>query len=175
MSKPILTVVAILASQVAVAGFSGTASASQSGLTGSPWIDQYIEQVPTAGGGKPVDHSGGPRTGLTRSEVSALAQAGGDTFAGATAASVVPIATQFRDSKSSSDSGKPTGANRSAHGAKSVTDQVEAAALPSVSATLIQSASGGDGGLGPVLPAALIGSLIGAVALGASRLRRPNS
>jgi hypothetical protein len=57
---------------------------------------------------------------------------------------------------------------------QSTADQIAAAtATPAVTASLVQSLSGSEeGGLGPILPAALIGSLLGAVALAAGRFRR---
>ncbi len=153
---------------MALAFLPTAASASQSGLTGLPWVDQYIEQVPTAGGGKVVrDVTGKQRTGLTRSQVSALADAGGDRMAAAISASVLPVAGRGSGSGPASRSGTTPAA--------SIRRQAESVDLPSTSATLIDSASGSNGGLGPVLPAALLGSLIGAVALGASRIRRIGS
>ena len=153
-----------------LAGIPSAASASQSGLTGLPWVDQYIEQVPTAGGGEiSRDAHGRFRTGLTRSEVNALADAGGDRMAAAIAASVSPLAGGNGPGGSAG-----TKAGSSAKTAE-LRRRAESVEIPSASATLIDTAGGGNGGLGPVLPAALIGSLIGAVALGASRIRRIGS
>ena len=152
---------------MALAGLPTAASASQSGLTGLPWVDQYIEQVPTAGGGKVVrDVTGRQRSGLTSAQVNALADAGGDRMAAAISASVLPV------TGGGGGSGPGSG---SAPATASIRRQAESVDLPSTTATLIDSASGSNGGLGPVLPAALLGSLIGAVALGASRIRRIGS
>jgi len=171
MSRRILSLIATGSSIASLAALPTAASASQSGLTGIPWVDQYIEQVPTAGGGKAVrDVTGSRRTALTRSEVAALADAGGDRLAAAVAASVLPLA-----GSNDGPGGKGGSGSSSAKSTASLRRQAEAVAIPSASATLIDSASGGNGGLGPVLPAALIGSMIGAIALAASRIGRIGS
>lgn len=167
MSRPILSSVA---ATVAVAAFGLTpvaAFGAQGGLTGDPWIDQYIEQVPTAGGGKVTGgRKGTLKSGLTKSQVGALVRYGGDRFASTVASSVVPLEGMDADLE-----GKG-GAKRAIEQRAKAADQSRP---PAVTAALIQSLSGSDGGLGPILPAALIGSLIGAVALAASRIRRTGS
>ena len=168
MSRSILSSVATAVALVAIAAAPGSAFGAQGGLTGDPWIDQYIEQVPTAGGGKPTGGAGsGGKTGLTRTQITNLVRYGGDRFAATVAASVAPIGDS---ADGTATNGKP-GTKRIAEVAKSA-DKAEP---PTVSAALIQSLSGSDGGLGPILPAALIGSLIGAIALAASRIRRTGS
>jgi hypothetical protein len=151
------------------------ASASQSGLTGDPWIDQYIELVPSAGGGKPGGTHGRHKSGLSRSQIDALSAAGGDTFAAMTAASVGPVSAR----EAALLAGKKGSRGRNGSGNSADMDQatadriLAATATPALTATLVQSLGGSDdGGLGPVLPAALIGSLLGAVALAANRFRR---
>lgn len=159
----------ILASLVAIAavsftpGLVGAASAAQSGLTGDPWIDQYIEQIPTAEGGKVNDRGGKPRSGLGSGQISNLATAGGDNFAYAVAAMVLPANKATKDGKTSGP----------AVGTAEYVNQIERkAAAPSTTSSIIASLGGGDGGLGAILPIALIGGLIGGIALAASRFRR---
>ena len=171
MDRRILSLFVTAAAILSVALGPSVASAAQSGLTGDPWIDQYIEQIPGAGGGKPSSPRGPRRSGLSGPEIAALADAGGDTFAQATAASVDPISTKqaaLLAAKSGRGAGSPKSADQSA------ADRIAAAtATPAVTASLVQSLSGSEeGGLGPILPAALIGSLLGAVALAAGRFRR---
>lgn len=137
------------------------ASAAQSGVTGDPWVDQYIEQVPTASGGKPTSAAAkGPRTGLSRAQIVALADAGGDRFAAAAALAVAPLPSAGKGSRSSGD--RVAGKSDSANDAKAA----------GTVAVLINAVKGGDNGLGPVLPAVLILSLVGALAFAVSRTRR---
>lgn len=151
---PLIATTAIIASLAA----AGTAVAAQSGLTGDPWIDQYIEQVPTAGGGKPTNRSVRPRSGLSRSEVSTLARAGGDGFAYAVAATVAPLPTEAKGG---------AGARRG----KTAGDFERRSTSQDAAAAIAQAFSGSGGGLGPVFPLTLIGVALAGIALGISRLR----
>lgn len=171
MNHRIVSSFATAAAFLSISLVPGVASASQSGLTGDPWIDQYIELVPGAGGGKPGGPHGHHRSGLSASQIAALSDAGGDTFAQATAASVDPISAKQAAMLAAEAARKARGLKSDG---QSAADRIAAAtAAPAVSASLVQSLSGADdGGLGPILPAALIGSLLGAVALAASRFRR---
>jgi hypothetical protein len=137
----------LLVTLVASAAFAGPAQASTA-VTGDPWIDQYIEQVPTATGNL---HTGNERSqsGLSQQEIAQLAASGGQRFASVTASTVPP-------------------SSRSARRAGSEALAVHVPSMPTALVTSID----GDGGLGPVLPAALIGGLIGAVAFAISRSRR---
>jgi hypothetical protein len=158
----------ILALGLTVAAFSsalavpGVAPAAQSGVTGDPWIDQYIEQVPTASGGKPSNPSGsGHHSGLTRAQVQELANAGGDRFAASAAMAVAPVQ---RGEGSATGTGKGTGRS-----GRAKTSRIHA---PASTSAIIDAIKGTDGGLGPVLPAVLIASLVGAIAFAALRSRR---
>ena len=137
---------------VTVAAFVASASpALASGaVTGDPWIDQYIEQVPTAAG--PHSSSGHTHAGLSQGQINSLQDAGGSTFAAVTAASV-PSAAR----------------SASASGRRALAADTSA---PSVPAALASTFDGGSGGLGPILPAALIGTVIGAFLLAAARQRK---
>jgi len=171
MDRRILSLFATAAAFLSISLVPSVASAAQSGLTGDPWIDQYIEQIPGAGGGKPSGPRGHHKSGLSGPEIAALADAGGDTFAQATASSVDPISAK-QAALLAAKSRRGTDGLKSAD--QSTADRIAAAtATPAVTASLVQSLSGSDeGGLGPILPAALIGSLLGAVALAAGRFRR---
>jgi hypothetical protein len=137
------------------------ASAAQSGLTGDPWVDQYIEQIPTASGGKPSNGTAkGPATGLSRSQILALANAGGDRFAAAAALAVAPLP--------SAGKGSDRGGSKSASGS-GLAEDTQAAGTAAV---LFDAIKGSDDGLGPVLPGVLILSLVGAVAFAIVRGRR---
>jgi hypothetical protein len=135
--SPLLVTLAISAA------FAGPAQASTA-VTGDPWIDQYIEQVPTVTGDA-VKNKGNGSSGLSDAQISELEARGGQRFAAATAATVPPVARKATDAA--------------------------AAEVPSVPAALAGSL-GGSGGLGPVLPAALLAALVGAIALAFSRFRR---
>ena len=170
MNHRILSLFATGAAFLSISLVPGVAAAAQSGLTGDPWIDQYIEQIPGAGGGKPGGSRGHHRSGLSGQQIAALADAGGDTFAQTTASSVDPISAK-QAALLAAKSGRR--ADGSKTGDKSAADRIASAtATPAVTASLVQSLSGSGGGLGPLLPVALIGSLLGAVALAAGRFRR---
>jgi len=148
----ILAVLTAFLSLGAPAAFSATPVAQKSSFADSPWIDQYIEQIPGAGGGLHRD----PRTGawigssgLSGAELAALAAAGGQRFAGAMAAGTPPISQA--GGNSTEDMSKLTS---------------------TLAETLLPT---GDTGLGIALPILLIGSLIGGIAIAGSRKKSARS
>lgn len=149
------TIPTLVATLVVYAAVAVPAQASST-VTGDPWIDQYIEQVPTAGGGV----SGGDHrpTGLSKHEVSALADAGGDQFAAVTAA-VVPASDALRPARKSG---------------RNPADRTNVP-IPSMGSAVVSTFSGSGGGLGPVLPAALLGGLVAAIAFSGIRLHKSGS
>ncbi len=140
----------LLVTLAASAAFAGPAQASTA-VTGDPWIDQYIEQVPSVTGEVRTGNEK-LRSGLSREQISQLADDGGQRYAYVTAATVPP---------------QP----KAAKGARTA---VLAVNVPSIPTALTTTLDGG-GGLGPVLPAALIGGLIGAFAFAFSRFKRGNA
>jgi len=161
MRSRILAAFVAVSAATASFGTGGVAMAAQSGLTGDPWIDQYIEQVPTGGGGRPSNPNGVERytSALGGNRLSALARAGGDRFAFAVAATVVPAP------KSSAGKGDR---DRTVN----IEEAERLAAAPGAAESLVKALGGGGGGLGAILPIALIGSVLGAIALAASRFGR---
>ncbi|MEI6447351.1 MAG: hypothetical protein WCO96_05650 [Actinomycetes bacterium] len=160
------TILALVLATVAFSALSVPmgASAAQSGLTGDPWVDQYIEQIPTASGGKPSNGpSKGIRSGLSSAQIVALANAGGDRFAAAAALAVAPLPSAGQGSEPGSARG-----SRSSSGS-GIADDTQAAGTAAV---LFDAIKGSDDGLGPVLPGVLILSLVGAVAFAIVRGRR---
>ena len=141
----------LLVTLATTAAFAAPANASTA-VTGDPWIDQYIEQVPSVTG-EVRTGSEKVKSGLSREQISEMADAGGQRFAYVTAASVPATRKRSR-----------TGA----HGS------VLAVHVPSIPTALTTSLDG-SGGLGPVLPAALFGGLLGAFAFAFARFRRNDS
>jgi len=151
----------IAASLIGLAMFAGPASsagpiAQQASLTGDPWIDQYIEEVPTATGGRP-SHGGNALSpdysGLSKAEISSLAEAGGQRYAAAMAAATPRTSAR-----------------------EAISREQVAAATPAATAALAETlAGGGDSGLGVLLPIILIGSVFGAIVLAGMRLRSRDS
>jgi len=139
---------------VAASAAAAAPAYASSAVTGDPWVDQYIEQVPNATGevktGNTKSHSG-----LSRQQVQNLSNEGGDRFASVVAATV------------------PGGPGSGPGGTSS--SSTASVSVPSVPAALGTALEGDSGGLGLVLPAALIGSVIGAFALAFSRQRRNHS
>lgn len=167
MGRRIVAATAACSAAICLSGLTGIAGAAQSGLTGDPWIDQYIEQIPTPSGGKPTNQGGGARSrsGLGRGAVSALADAGGDRFAAVVSAVVTPTVKVKATADGTGSGGKTL----------SVAQIEKDSRSPDRAGTLATALGGGGGGLGPVLPIALIGSVLGAIALAASRFGRPGS
>lgn len=138
----------LLVTLATTAALASPAQASTA-VTGDPWIDQYIEQVPSVTG---EVRTGGEKlnSGLSREQISQMAEAGGQRFAYVTAATVPRTSAKARNGAGAT---------------------VLAVHVPSIPTALTTSLDG-DGGLGPVLPAALLGGLIGAIAFAFSRFRR---
>ena len=137
---------------VAASAAAAAPAYASSAVTGDPWVDQYIEQVPNATGEVKTGNEK-PHSGLSRQQVQYLSNEGGDRFSSVVAATVP---------------GGPGPSGTSSSSAASVS-------VPSVPAALGTAIEGDSGGLGLVLPAALIGSIIGAFALAVSRQRRNHS
>ena len=142
---------ALLLVGLVTCGALASPAAAAAAVTSDPWIDQYIEQVPTPTGAVRTGAEKLP-SGLSASEVAALNRAGGDLFAGVTAATVPPRSPDL-----------------------SKADRMATVTATSIPVALTTTLSGGSGGFGLVLPAALLGSIIGAFGLAASRARRGNS
>ena len=155
----------IAASLIGLAMFAGPASsagpvAQQASLTGDPWIDQYVEQVPSATGGKPTRGLSGQDgigssnySGLSQAEINALSEAGGQRYAAAMAAATPRTSAR-----------------------EAISREQAAAATPAATAALAETlAGGGDSGLGVLLPIILIGSVFGAIVLAGMRLRSRDS
>ncbi len=170
---------------------TATARAPTVAPPGNSGVDQYVESIPTAGGKRPTNtiHPGGGGPGasgssgggpggpsggfgsgsgsLARSTQQALARQGSDGLrTGALARSAAP--------------GALGGANRGAAGTVATTHAsravlgVKAAGISSSPLTSIFNAltgSGSSGGLGPLLPAILILSALGAGVLALGRRR----
>ncbi|MCX6388820.1 MAG: hypothetical protein NTX07_08865 [Solirubrobacterales bacterium] len=142
---------------VAASAAAAAPAYASSAVTGDPWVDQYIEQVPNATGEVKTGNTKS-RSGLSRQQVQYLSNEGGDRFSSVVAATV----------PGGPGSGGPGSGGTSSSSTASVS-------VPSVPAALGTAIEGDSGGLGLVLPAALIGSVIGAFALAVSRQRRNHS
>ena len=154
---------------------------------GNSGVSQYLETVPTAGGNQPTNTvhpraggvgaggSGGPgSTGgnggsgavvnIAPSTQRALAGKGPDGVAAAALAQ----ATAPRGGSS----------NMSARGGAAASSaqvaSTDAGASPTASVFKALTGSTGGGGVGPLLPIVLIGSVLAAAGLGLTRRRRPN-
>ena len=144
---------------------------------GNSGVGQYLETLPTAGGGQPtntvhpvggVGGSGGPRrpggTGGTGSSTgSAISPSTARTLAheGSTGSAAAALAQATAPNPIRGTSRRVTSAIATSSGSSPAT---------SVLKTLTGSSSGG--GLGPLLPLVLIGSLLGAAVLALVRRRR---
>jgi hypothetical protein len=145
---------------------------------GNAGVGQYLETVPTAGGGQPSNTvhpvtgavigsggpgnpSGGARTAggdaVSRSTERALAKRGP---AGAAAASLAQATAPRRSSSSTPNTGIPASASTAA------------GSSPASSVFKSLTGSTGGGGLGPLLPSLLIASVLGAGVLALLRRRR---
>jgi len=153
---------------------------------GNSGVSQYLETVPTAGGGQPtdtvhpraggvgVDGSGGPGSpggnGGSRAVATvapstqrALAEKGPDGVAAAALA-------QATAPRGASSHAFADGAAASSAPAASTDD----GSSPTASVFKAFTGSTGGGGVGPLLPIVLIGSVLAAAGLGLTRRRRPN-
>lgn len=150
---------------------------------GNSGVGQYLETLPTAGGGQPtntvhpvggVGGSGGPRRpggtggtggtgGAGSSTGSAISPATARTLAheGSTGSAAAALAQATAPNPVRGTSQRVTSAIATSSGSSPAT---------SVFKTLTGSSSGG--GLGPLLPLLLIGSLLGAAVLALVRRRR---
>jgi hypothetical protein len=146
---------------LALTAASLAAPASAVAYSGDPWIDQYVEQIPTAGG--PKLPGGQQRGGLSQAVVEQLDAAGGAQFASVTAASVPvgALAGKGAGRGPGSAGGKPAGSGSALPGDA----QQPIAALAS-------TITGDHGGLGAVFPAVIIGTVLGGLGLAAFRLRK---
>jgi hypothetical protein len=158
---------------------------------GNSGVGQYVETVPTAGGGRPTDtvhpgggagHSGGPGgtssggpsgtsggsggggggSAITASTAHALAQQG--PVGAAAAALAEATAPQKPRSSARANSPGPAGSIPAASASQG--------SSPAASVFKALSGSTSGGGLGPVLPIVLIGSALAAAVLALMRRRR---
>ena len=151
--------VAILAclAALAAAALAPTAATANTATSASfsddPWIDQYIEQIPSAGG--PKKPGNGARDfnsasgGFSENYLAGLSRVGGDRYASAMAAAAPRIKTT-----------KPLSAG--------------VAPISSASALVDTLSGSADGGLGLILPITMIASVFAAIAIAGSRLGRRN-
>jgi len=182
----LLSVLALALPATAVA--RGRATVAPPGDSG---ITQYLEVVPTAQGGSPPRAAGGAGGGTTGGQGGALTASqqrqlnalgpDGRTLAAVVDATApqslgVPVPGRAANGSASSVGGRGAGVGARASGA----DSVPAASLPSASGSspaslMLDAAAGrGGGGLGWLLPALMLASLVG-VTLVAVRRRRTST
>jgi hypothetical protein len=154
---------------------------------GNSGVSQYLETIPTAGGGQPTNSvhplaggvgaggSGGPgSTGgnggsgavvnIAPSTQRALAKKGPD---GVAAAALAQATAPRGGSSNASDRGAAAASSAPA----ASTDD---GSSPTASVFKALTGSTGGGGAGPLLPIVLIGSVLAAAGLGLTRRRRPS-
>lgn len=188
--RPLLlgALIAVLAPSVAAAHPPRVAPPGNSG------VNQYLESVPTARGGRPsntIQPPGGPTTpsggggassgggggNVSVSTQHALVRQGRDGRAVIAVTRATAPATGRGDSRLHTRAKKPTGAGTSRAPSsypRSSTHPLSSAAVSSPGSSVVNALTGStaSGGLGPILPVIAIAIAIGAGALALLRRRR---
>lgn len=127
---------------------AGAAVATKANFNDDPWIDQYIELVPTAGGPRQggSGQAGDSSSGFSDAYLAGLARAGGERYAAAIAAGAPNIKVV-----------KPLAGDYGS--------------MPTTIALANALAGSDEGGLGLILPIVMIGSVFAAIAVAGGRLR----
>jgi hypothetical protein len=175
---------------VALAATAVPSAAMARGTTvappGNSAVNQYLENVPTAGGSRPANtihvgggvgggsggSGGGSSSAVSSNTQRALARQGGDGVAAAALArATAPAVAASTGHGAASTAG--AGSTSASSGSRSTAGSPSGSGSSAVG-TLVNALTGGSsqGGLGPVLPVILVAAAIAAVALGAVRRRR---